>query len=361
MCITPVLFYLSIHYMKYIFFCPKHPNFSRDPVACSGWNNPPCPPLMFHILWVAAVETWLLPLEVSHGGPLWPVPVCRGWGRMRRGRGILDWNVAFRMVGDCGEWQWPLPLCLALLPLGPWAVNDAAPGKVPLTLCSPERTEKQSKRGAKGGWRKAERSIDSALNGDAALQGRPLVLLWFFQSILGPIFLLLAAMLLLSKPFYRLWQGTHIPIIPCCGKWEQRLMWSWANMCVPISADKTGFCAAERHPDRQSLLESQQPWLMTAEVSERSVQSGALPVSQLSQRRENRGEKSMSDDFTFGYSHRLFACSIINKFVTNLHQGESNWKLKATFSVCLHLLNISVLNWKCDFLWEQHISSVTKT
>lgn len=30
---------------------------------------------------------------------------------------------------------------------------------------------------------------------------------------------------------------------------------------------------------------------MTAEVSERSVQAGALPVSELSQRRENRGKE----------------------------------------------------------------------
>lgn len=148
----------SLHWKPHIFrgwISQKCAGFSSG----SSWTNP----LIFHILWVAEVETWLLPQEVSHGGPLWPVPVHGGvgqgeWGR-KGGGAFLDWNVAFRTAGDCGEWQWPLPLCLPLLPLGPWAVNDAAPGKVPLSLlpgkdrkAEQERSERSVKKGKVKYW-----------------------------------------------------------------------------------------------------------------------------------------------------------------------------------------------------------------
>lgn len=75
---------------------------------------------------------------------------------------------------------------------------------------------------------------------------------------------------------------------------------------------------------------------MTAEVSEGSVQSGLLPVPPLSQSVEN----SMSDDFTFGKSHTVFACFIINKLVTDRPEGA---KVKKPPLVCSRLLNISEL------------------
>ena len=51
------------------------------------------------------------------------------------------------------------------------------------------------RRGAKEGKEKPREVLTRALSGDAALQGRPLLLLWCFQSILDPIFVPLPAML----------------------------------------------------------------------------------------------------------------------------------------------------------------------
>lgn len=171
-------------------------------------------------------------------------------------------------------------------------------------------------------------------------------------------------MIFQHNPCHPLWQRTHIPISPYSGEREQCLMWCWANMCAPISADRPGFCAAERRPDRRSLLESQQPWLMTAEVRERSAHSGALPASQLSQQRENRGKEHVGWFHLWQFTPHV--CLFHHQQICNKLASRSiNWKVKATFSFCLHLLNISVLNKKShsqenkrwDFLWEPRFTT----
>lgn len=72
-------------------------------------------------------------------------------------------------------------------------------GRCP-SLCSPARTEKQSRRGAKGGERKAERSIDSGSERRGCASGPTPLVAMDFQSILDPIFVLRAAMLLQCNP-----------------------------------------------------------------------------------------------------------------------------------------------------------------
>lgn len=88
------------------------------------------------------------------GIPWWPTltrPCPQGVGQGEAGRGHFRLKCGFQDGGGLWRMAMTAAFVLALLPLGPRAVNDAAPGKVPLTFCSPARTEKRSRRGAKGG------------------------------------------------------------------------------------------------------------------------------------------------------------------------------------------------------------------
>lgn len=114
-----------------------------------------------------------------------------------------------------------------------------------------------------------------------------------------------------------------------------------------------GFCPGERRSDRRLLWESQQPWLMTAEVSEGSIQAGALPVSQLLQPLWEGEGGGRARKRCLSASYRVFACFIIHKFVPNLHKAAISIAetLDATFPSLIQHLN--VLSSKCYFLWER--------
>lgn len=76
---------------------------------------------------------------------------------------------------------------------------------------------------------------------------------------------------------------------------------------------------------------------MTAEVSEGSVQSGPLPVSQHSRQKggEEKPKIYVGQFHIRQFQLRLFTRFIIRKFVTNFLWGAAGKGVKATFSVCL--------------------------
>lgn len=137
--------YLHIHYVEYMaFFGSKHLKMFWDPSRWSGWTNPP---LMFHILWVAEVETWLLPLEVSHGGPLWPVPVRRGWGRMRHGGGHFRLKCGFQDGGGLWRMAMTAAFVLGSASFGTMGSEWCGPGEgAPHSLFSSEDRKAEQER-----------------------------------------------------------------------------------------------------------------------------------------------------------------------------------------------------------------------
>lgn len=169
----------SLHWKPHIFrgwISQKCAGFSSG----SSWTNP----LIFHILWVAEVETWLLPQEVSHGGPLWPVPVHGGvgqgeWGR-KGGGGIFRLKCGFQDGGGLWRMAMTAAFVFASASFGTMGSEWCCPGEgAPLSLA------RRGQKGRAGEERKECKERQSevltrALNEDAALQGQPLLLLWFY-------------------------------------------------------------------------------------------------------------------------------------------------------------------------------------
>lgn len=212
----------------------------------------------------------------------------------------------------------------------------------------------------KEGKEKLGKVLTWALNGDTALHGQPLLLLWFFPSILDPIFVLPPAMLLLHNPCHHMWQRTHIPIIPCSDGWEHCLMWSWADTCVFQSAT-TGRGFVQQKDivtDSHYCSVNSRDWWQ-----QRSVKGASNLERCLFQSFHSEG-KTVEEKHV-GWFHlwqfKLCVCLFHHQQICNkLVSRNISWKIKATVSPCIYLTFQCWAATKIsDFLWEH--GSITRS